>query len=116
MNPAIGLWAGLPRWLQQALVVIGFVFMFLLFGRMWLEAHDMQVRKKITDQIRQRELEEEIKLREQAKETIHEIDTRMAAADDALNRLPQFKSARELRDADPDLAELILGDPVGDDH
>lgn len=110
MNPLAAFWIGLPKWGQQLLIAIGLFLGFLIFGRIWLEAHDMNVRKKVTDKIRQRELEEEIALRKQAKETTDEIDHRVAGAEDAVRRQPRFESADSLRKLDPDLGRLILRD------
>ncbi len=58
-------------------------------------------------------LEATIVLQAESKEIVNEIDTRVEQAEDAVARMPYFRDADSLRQSDPDLAALILGDPEG---
>jgi hypothetical protein len=58
-----------------------------------------------------KDLQDTIVLNEASEEIVNEIETRVEHADEAVSRLPQFKSADELRNTDPELAALILADP-----
>lgn len=49
MNPFALWFTGLPRWARDLLIALGLFAGFLVFGKVWLEAHDMQVRKKLQD-------------------------------------------------------------------
>lgn len=68
-------------------------------------------RTKHKDEVK--DLQDTIVLQEAATEIVNEIETRVEHADEAVSRLPQFKSADELRNADPELAALILADSEG---
>lgn len=99
MNPFAVFWMGLPKWAQQVLLALGLFIGFLIFGRLWLEAHDMQVRKKEQEKQRRRNAEMDAKvvttITENSNELVRESErvrahTATVELPDGTARLPDY--------------------------
>lgn len=74
---------------------------------------DRNAVKRTREKNDKQNLEATIVLQETSTEIVNEIEARVEHADEAVARLPQFRSADELRQQDPELAAIILADPEG---
>lgn len=105
-------WAFLKKISFEAWVIIAIVGAAIL----GIYTVDRNAVKRTRDKQKTENLETTIVLQETSKEIVREVETRVEHADEAVARLPQFRSADELRALDPDLAAIILADPDGHDR
>ena len=104
-------WAPFWTWLKKVPGEIWFVVVALAAGAIGIYIVDKNAVKRTKQKQENKELRDTIELQATAKEVTDEIEQRVEEADVAIGRLPQFKSASELRRLDPSLASIILGDP-----
>ena len=105
----MGVWGFLKKISVEAYVILAM----LATAAIGIYIVDKNAVKRTKAKEEVKDLQDTIVLQEASTEIVNEIETRVEHAEDAVARLPVFKSADELRNTDPELAALILADPEG---
>lgn len=109
MSILMGAWGFLKKISLEVYIVIAMVL--AAVAGVYIVDRNAVKRTKHKEEVD--DLKDTIVLNEASEEIVNEIETRVEHADQAVARLPQFRSADELRNTDPELAALILADPEG---
>jgi hypothetical protein len=109
MSILMGVWGFLKKISVEAYIVLAMV----LAAVVGVYIVDRNAVKRTKHKEEVKDLQDTIVLNEASEEIVNEIETRVEHAEEAVARLPVFKSGDELRRVDPELAALILADPEG---
>lgn len=108
----IGFWEWckkVPGWVWTVVAIVGALFIAGV-------VIDRNAVKRTNRKHEIEDLREGIELQKTAKEVVTNVETRIERAEDAVARYPYLRSRRELRDTDPELADLIDPNSGGDER
>lgn len=109
----LGFWTGLPKWAQDALKWIGIGFVVFLAGKAIAETLKAEGARKQREKNEREALEEQARVSEMRRKITQENQDAITRADEAVADLPAYRHTDELRQQDPDLAAIVLGNRAG---